>query len=238
MEEQHQEDEELFHNLHGVKAVNIEAFEKDFGKAMEAAIESREIQIEERRLEKMRSQIVQLEERIGNSSRLAACRLAKLYDRLDELKAEEMSILERIKEHGKEKVAITMKTEERKEREAVRPVKRDYKDMDESADESIASGNEHEDLTEEVVEDDYEDEHYRRRLKEWTDSNSDIHIESLCKELEMQTFSFGRTQALSEYQIPTSLYERLLGYQQTGVQWLLNLHRYRIGGILGDEMVV
>lgn len=36
--------------------------------------------------------------------------------------------------------------------------------------------------------------------------------------------------------IPTTVYHRLLDFQQEGVQWLLGLHQRRHGGILGDEM--
>eukprot|EP00796_Vickermania_ingenoplastis_P008961 gene8964-6287_t len=36
--------------------------------------------------------------------------------------------------------------------------------------------------------------------------------------------------------IPALIYTRLLDFQQEGLQWLLQLHHQRLGGILGDEM--
>lgn len=36
--------------------------------------------------------------------------------------------------------------------------------------------------------------------------------------------------------IPGTIYDRLLDFQQEGVQWLVQLHTQRCGGILGDEM--
>ena len=36
--------------------------------------------------------------------------------------------------------------------------------------------------------------------------------------------------------IPSSIWSRLYGYQQTGVHWLWELHCQQAGGVVGDEM--
>jgi DNA excision repair protein ERCC-6 len=36
--------------------------------------------------------------------------------------------------------------------------------------------------------------------------------------------------------VPGGIYDRLFAYQQTGVQWLWELHCQKAGGIIGDEM--
>mmetsp|Transcript_479 Transcript_479/g.1059 ORF Transcript_479/g.1059 Transcript_479/m.1059 type:complete len:1112 (-) Transcript_479:25-3360(-) len=48
-------------------------------------------------------------------------------------------------------------------------------------------------------------------------------------EQEFESFEGG-------YKIPTRIYSRLFGYQQTGVKWLWELHCQEAGGIIGDEM--
>lgn len=38
------------------------------------------------------------------------------------------------------------------------------------------------------------------------------------------------------YKLPSTLYNQLFGYQQTGIKWLWELHKQKTGGIIGDEM--
>jgi hypothetical protein len=69
--------------------------------------------------------------------------------------------------------------------------------------------------------DDTSDESYRFRLEEWLDSNPgpDVPVGS------------GGTLSL-----PASLASKLFPYQLTGLRWLWELHRQRVGGIVADEM--
>lgn len=233
-------------SLPGVKAVNIEAFEEDFGKKLDQAVATHETQMELRRLEKTRDQISVLEERIRSSGKLAPARLGKLYDRLDELKEEEQNILDRIasvpdisESNGKEKVGPP---QNERPRAIAPPLKRArQREVEEEGEEE---GEEDiEEFGEDVVEDDFSDEAYRTRVEWWLaelDSTDGYDVSKLFEKLPMaeQVATFGETVPMDGFQCPKILYDKLLEYQQAGLKWLLGLFSRRVGGILGDEMVL
>ncbi len=73
--------------------------------------------------------------------------------------------------------------------------------------------------------DDGDRDQYLERLERWRRRRRDSDEESgRCEELE------------GGLQVPSSIWERLYGYQRVCVQWLWELHQQRSGGILGDEM--
>lgn len=250
--------------LSGVRAVNVEAFEEEFGQAMEAAITNHDVQVELRRLDRTSEQIEQMEDRIRTGRKLAPARLAKLYDRLDELRIEEASIQKRIDEldrsqeaskaHEKEKAPTakkapvpTVATVAARKRSAP-AVTLSESDTDNTVKEEDgayepAEELEEEDVGEDVVCDDYEDDYFTSRLNAWTTSRTDSEgaydFESLLSSnpLGEQPIGVGSTVDVDGFRVPCVLWEGLLEYQRTGVQWLLGLFSRRTGGILGDEMV-
>lgn len=253
----------LMGQLSGVRAVNVEAFEEEFGHAMEAAITNHDVQVELRRLDRTREQIEQMEERIRTGRKLAPARLAKLYDRLDELRVEEASIQERIDEldqnqeaskaHEKEKVATTTATKVPVPATVPAGKRSAPPEPDSDTDDAVKEEEdgayepveelEEEDVGEDVVCDDYEDDYFNARLNAWTasrpDSEGAYDFESLLSSnpLGEQPIGVGSTVDVDGFRVPRVLWEGLLEYQRDGVQWLLGLFSRRTGGILGDEMV-
>lgn len=255
------EEAALMGQLSGVRAVNVEAFEEEFGHAMEAAIVSHDLQVELRRLDRTREQIEQMEERIRTGRRLAPARLAKLYDRLDELRLEEASIQQRIeeldqskeasKEHEKEKIPVPrtekppQATTRKRSAPAVTFSESDTEDSGKDADyvEPDEEVEEAEDVGEDVICDDFDDDYFTGRLNAWISSRPTSEgvydFESLTSSnpLGEQPIGVGDTVDVDGFKVPRVLWEGLLEYQRAGVQWLLGLFSKRTGGILGDEMV-
>jgi SNF2 family DNA or RNA helicase len=253
------EEAALMGQLSGVRAVNVEKFEAEFGHAMEAAIASHDVQVELRRLDRTREQIEQMEERIRTGRRLAPSRLAKLYDRLDDLRQEEVSILQRIDELDQNKEAVSAHEKETaparlesrikstsKKRsapsDAIELSASDTEKEDEANGEQIENVEE-EDIGEDVVCDDYNDDYFSDRLNSWTASRPAAEgvysFASLLSAggLEEKPIEICSTVDIDGFKIPRVLWEGLLEYQRAGVQWLLGLFSRRTGGILGDEMV-
>lgn len=237
------EEQAFIEHLMGVRAMAVEQFEEDFGQAMEAALQGHEAEMESRRLDRFRKQIDQLEERIHQGKRLAPARIAKLHDRIDELREEEAMILSRIEELIQAKpIEVVKKTEplpakrkvaEPPARLAKRAERIDTEDSQEEASD--------EEFADEPVEDDYSDAKYKERLTEWIQEMNlkDADFSSLLegKPLDEQNVKVGTTVEIEGLHVPELLWEKLLDYQKTGVTWLLSLFQKRTGGILGDEMV-
>lgn len=243
----------LMHQLTGVRAVETTALEQEFGAAMSAALAKQDVELEERRLAKTRERMSQLEDRIRESRRLGPARIGKLHDRLDELRAEETSILQRMQDGGvsveelepvevilpRKRQVVEFSDEERAdEKETV-----DIMDAEEYADEgeAVAETEPGSDEDQTEVEDDFRDEYYRKRLRTWmqeNDTDGTWDLTSLLdgRPLAEQPIAVGPTVELHGLPMPRQLYDRLLGYQQVGVEWLLGLFSRRTGGILGDEM--
>ncbi|KAG8423350.1 DNA repair protein rhp26 [Metarhizium acridum] len=99
--------------------------------------------------------------------------------------------------------------------------------------------------------DDGNETHYRRRLKDW------ILRRSRARRARRQTADNEHTSAESdededewlkpspdyadhyindELKLPGDIHPSLFGYQKTGVQWLAELYKQNVGGIIGDEM--
>lgn len=253
------EEAALMGQLSGVRAVNVEAFEEEFGHAMEAAIASHDVQVEFRRLDRNREQIEQLEGRIRAGKRLAPSRLAKLYDRLDELRQEEASIQQRIDElnqssevvkaHEKERVPVRSenKTESTGRKRSAPSDVVEFSTSDTEMEDDVhvepKENVEEEDIGEDVVCDDYDDDYFSGRLSSWTASRFasegvyDFASLLSASPLGEQPIGVGLTVDVDGFKIPRVLWEGLLEYQRAGVQWLLDLFSKRTGGILGDEMV-
>lgn len=262
MEAQDAAEQDFLEHLAGVRAVNIESFEEEFGRKFDAAIVNHEQAVEERRLAKTREQILSLEQRIDEGQgRLGPARLGKLYDRLDELKTEEASILERISAFGEAgshangmpsnssrsveppSHSITATTTSSSiVYKATEPVIRKRRKISEAAENQDSSDEaDLNDGEDETVLDDFSDATYRKRLEKWLETNPDltINISTLLegKHLDDQTIQLEDCVDVIGYRCPRILHDRLLNYQKTGIEWLAGLFNKRVGGILGDEMV-
>lgn len=105
--------------------------------------------------------------------------------------------------------------------------------------------------TEEYFCDDADEQYFQARLKLWLASlpaaeaqETHISLETFDRPLAEQwsLLSFpplvevGPAGGVGGYRIPAMIWERLLEYQREGVNWMLDLHRQEVGGILGDEM--
>ena len=253
MEAQDATEQNFLEHLAGVRAVNIESFEEEFGRKFDAAIVNHEQTMEERRLAKTREQILSLEQRIDEGQgRIGPARLGELYDRLDELKTEESSILERISAFGEagfksierpHSPASTAITSTRPiVYKSTEPVVRKRKiseaaENPDSSDEADSSG-EGED---ELVLDDFSDAAYKSRLEKWIEASSDLTIGLSAilegKSLDDQAIELEDCVDVIGYRCPRILHDQLLNYQKTGIEWLAGLFNKRVGGILGDEMV-
>lgn len=251
-----EEDSNFLEQLPGVRAVNVDAFEATFGAQIDAAISSHEARVEQQRLDKVRGQIRALEERLdAGGSKLAASRLAKLWERMDELREEEGHILERIQHKAVHAPASPVAPAasiapagHAPRARAAAARKRETPTEEGSSGEGSASEaepieveSEVEDDVEDDAEDDFDDETYRRRLEAWQaglDAPVDLSALLAGKPLSEQPFDVGVTVGVGEgLQCPKILHDRLLEYQKTGVAWMARLFGERLGGILGDEMV-
>ena len=80
-----------------------------------------------------------------------------------------------------------------------------------------------------------------RRRATADDGDRDEYLERLERWQEEQEEEEGALRNSSEQlegglRVPSSIWEKLYGYQRVCVQWLWELHQQRVGGILGDEM--
>lgn len=257
-----EEDSSFLEQLPGVRAVNVDAFEATFGAQIDAAISSHEARVEQQRLDKVRGQIRALEERLdAGGSKLAASRLAKLWERMDELQEEEGHIMERIQHgalhapaapiapagHAPRARAAAQPTRGAAPRKRETPTEEGSSGEGSASEAELIEGNvEDEPLEgnvedEDDAEDDFDDETYRRRLEAWQAGlHAPVDLSALLagKPLGEQRVDVGVTVGVGEgLQCPKILHDRLLEYQKTGVAWMARLFGERLGGILGDEMV-
>lgn len=97
--------------------------------------------------------------------------------------------------------------------------------------------------------DDGNEASYRRRLEEWVTrrsrarkarrhattpdaEDSDAEVDEWLKPAPDKPSH----DVDDDLKLPGDIYSTLFGYQKTGVQWLAELHRQQVGGIVGDEM--
>lgn len=99
--------------------------------------------------------------------------------------------------------------------------------------------------------DDGNEAHYKKRLKDW------VSRRSRARRARRQTIASGDATAESDddeeewfkpspdyadhyfdddLRLPGDIHPSLFGYQKTGVQWLAELYKQSVGGIIGDEM--
>ncbi|KAH6603475.1 dna excision repair ercc-6 [Trichoderma cornu-damae] len=98
--------------------------------------------------------------------------------------------------------------------------------------------------------DDGNEAHYKKRLRDW------VSRRSRARRAKRQTDSaappedsdedeeewFKPAPGIADHhftddlKLPGDIYPSLFGYQKTGVQWLAELHKQKVGGIIGDEM--
>eukprot|EP01138_Halocafeteria_seosinensis_P006386 gb/GECG01006528.1/.p1 GENE.gb/GECG01006528.1/~~gb/GECG01006528.1/.p1 ORF type:complete len:1296 (+),score=186.76 gb/GECG01006528.1/:1-3888(+) len=74
-----------------------------------------------------------------------------------------------------------------------------------------------------TIEDDSDYAVYRERIEKF---------ESLCSEKP----ELHEEQDVSGWVVPKNIWNNLFPYQKTGVRWLIELHRHRVGGVIADEM--
>ncbi|KAH6893506.1 transcription-coupled repair protein CSB/RAD26 [Thelonectria olida] len=98
--------------------------------------------------------------------------------------------------------------------------------------------------------DDGNETYYKRRLQDWVtrrsrarrarrqnvtsseaDDSDEEEDEWLKPAPDFPDYSFG-----DGLKLPGDIHPSLFGYQKTGVQWLAELHKQNVGGIIGDEM--
>lgn len=99
--------------------------------------------------------------------------------------------------------------------------------------------------------DDGNESHYKKRLKDWVDRRSRARRaqrenaddgsppeDSDDDEEEWFKPSPGRSDLSFDdgLKLPGDIHPSLFGYQKTGVQWLAELYKQSVGGIIGDEM--
>lgn len=99
--------------------------------------------------------------------------------------------------------------------------------------------------------DDGNEAHYQKRLKDWVsrrsrarrarrqaDESSDPAAESSGEEEEWYKPSPDYADHCfdDDLKLPGDIHPSLFGYQKTGVQWLAELYKQSVGGIVGDEM--
>ncbi|KAL6885299.1 SNF2 family N-terminal domain-containing protein [Trichoderma longibrachiatum] len=98
--------------------------------------------------------------------------------------------------------------------------------------------------------DDGNEAHYKRRLKDWVDRRSRARRAKRqsdpaanpeeSDENEEEWFKpapgVPDHHFTDDLKLPGDVYPALFGYQKTGVQWLAELYKQSVGGIIGDEM--
>ncbi|XP_044716071.1 type III restriction enzyme, res subunit domain-containing protein [Hirsutella rhossiliensis] len=99
--------------------------------------------------------------------------------------------------------------------------------------------------------DDGNEAHYQKRLKDWisrrsrarrarrqADGSSNAAAESDGEEEEWHKPSpdYADHYFDDDLKLPGDIHPSLFGYQKTGVQWLAELYKQSVGGIIGDEM--
>ncbi|KJZ73783.1 hypothetical protein HIM_06901 [Hirsutella minnesotensis 3608] len=97
--------------------------------------------------------------------------------------------------------------------------------------------------------DDGNEAHYQKRLKDWISRRSrarrargqatdsvDAENDSEEKEWFKPAPDYADHYFDDDLKLPGDIHPSLFGYQKTGVQWLAELYKQRVGGIIGDEM--
>lgn len=82
--------------------------------------------------------------------------------------------------------------------------------------------------------------YYHQRLDKWSKMRSSLRTDSCSEEPEwkMPHPKYGERVIDKEldFRIPGDVWVNLFEYQKTGVRWLWELYRQKVGGIIGDEM--
>lgn len=79
---------------------------------------------------------------------------------------------------------------------------------------------------------------YRKTLSSSKEKQRD---DSLISDYTLRLSKYERNSSYDDHeigdlQVPGEIWSRLFSYQQEGVEWLWDLHRRDVGGLLGDEM--
>jgi DNA excision repair protein ERCC-6 len=176
-------------------------------------------------------------------------------DRLDELREEERSILERIQENQQDIRTGSMSkdifeaddgtsVEEptiKKSRVELARVENSESETDKEFDGDIESESS---SGEEEFCDDGKEVFYSNRITKWISSLEEdelvqnINVMEQPLELQYDDLIFPHLvdTDVDGCKVPEIIWNRLLDYQREGVAWLLDLYRQEVGGILGDEM--
>ncbi|UNI17998.1 DNA repair protein rhp26 [Purpureocillium takamizusanense] len=97
--------------------------------------------------------------------------------------------------------------------------------------------------------DDGNEAHYQRRLKDWVSRRSRARLARRHQAALDDAVTEGDEEEWfkpspdhpdqifdDDLKMPGDIHPSLFGYQKTGVQWLAELYKQRVGGIIGDEM--
>uniref|UniRef100_S4RU90 Excision repair cross-complementation group 6 n=1 Tax=Petromyzon marinus TaxID=7757 RepID=S4RU90_PETMA len=84
--------------------------------------------------------------------------------------------------------------------------------------------------------DDGDIEQYKQRVRRWHRGRLLAKKKRLEEGLSATESEESDVEFEGGFKVPASLWQKLYKYQQTGVQWLWELHVKQAGGILGDEM--
>lgn len=92
----------------------------------------------------------------------------------------------------------------------------------------------------EIYDDDGSEMNYQKRLIEWIQNRKVMRHGDIMDDTIEEQFTphpnFADIQLDDGMKVPGELWDCLFDYQKTCVQWLWELHRQHVGGILGDEM--
>ena len=109
------------------------------------------------------------------------------------------------------------------------------------------SGNESTDSECDVIEniDDGNEAYYQQRLNKWSEKRvakrakytTDSTILNDEEEFHLPILKYQDKVLSNQFKIPGELYHKLFDYQRTSLRWFWELHRQKVGGVLGDEMV-
>lgn len=185
--------------------------------------------------------------------------MAKLVDRLDDLRREEAGILQMLDNpadsvaSGDTEDLLFDNNEEAEESElpiaavdeSCCPVLIDEKQAQESA--TVSAPKAAYTVVTHHITDDCSNFDYATRVDEWLSTEPfktvlNQHRDFFVKALPAQQVSYHPPEfdvvpiCGGNYRIPRCLWEELFDYQRVGVEWMLGLHRAGHGGILGDEM--
>lgn len=171
--------------------------------------------------------------------------MAKLVERLDELRAKEAGILSLI--HGEQIVQVELNIfdseSEDDEKNAVKMIDDQVQVTSETSSikDAFEAANHH------AITDDYSNYDFASRVDEWLSvkrfgstwgqHRSFFVGPTLAQQVSYQLSAMDTVSICNEaFQVPKCLWDELFDYQKEGVEWMLRLHRDDHGGVLGDEM--